>query len=100
MNQLAIDFNPVRLVRRTDPITSHEAAERVKEFATGHCRLILDALSKFGPMTCDEIAQRVGLLPHQVNKRTATLYQAGKAAPTGEERMSMSGRRERVWRIV
>lgn len=97
MNQIAIDFSPQRLARRSDPSTSHEAAERVREFAGGHCGLILDALRKYGPMTCDEIAARIDLLPHQVNKRTADLQRAGRAAPTGEERLSMSGRRARVW---
>lgn len=100
MNQLMISFEPRHLARRTNPPTSHQAAERVKEFATGHCRLILDALHHYGPMTCDEIAQRIGLLPHQVNKRTANLHQAGKAKPTGETRPSASQRPERVWMAV
>ncbi len=100
MNQLAIDFTPHKLARRRDPATSKEAAGRVKEFAAGQCAAILAVLREKGPMTCDEIAKHSHLMAHQINKRTADLFKAGLASPTGETRLSASGRSERVWRVI
>lgn len=91
---------PVKLSRRSDPVTSHLAAARVGEFSSAHCQLICDALSECGPMTCDEIAGHTGLLGHQVNKRVTDLQRKGMAEPTGELRLSGSGRQARVWRVL
>ena len=99
-NQLAIDFDAASHARRSDPETSKDAAARVREFAGGHCSVILRLLNERGPMTCDEIAKHTHLMAHQINKRTADLYRAGKAMPTGETRLSASGRSERVWRAI
>lgn len=100
MNQLALEFNPRSLARRSDPPTSHEAARRVREFASGHASTILDCVEAHGPMTVDEVAKHTPLLAHQINKRLPELQRAGLVAPTGETRLSASGRPERVWRAV
>lgn len=85
------------LFRRSNPPTSRLAAARVREFSGDHCRRVLDALEQ-GPAGQTEIAARCGLLPHQVNKRLADLRRRGVVEPTGERRLSASGRQERVWR--
>lgn len=95
MNQLAIE--PRTHARRTDPITSHMAAEQLSQFAGSHCDLILAALKQHGPMIADEIAEVTGLLPHQVLKRLPDLKDKELAIPRGDERLSMAGRFERVW---
>lgn len=95
--QLSIDFNPARLARRTDPGTSHEAAERVQEFGAGQCAKILECLQRFGPQGPEQIGQRLNLDPYAVRKRLPELQRAKKAEPTGENRMTISGRHERVW---
>lgn len=100
MNQLALSFDPRRLARASDPITSHEAARRVREFAKGHALIILECLRTHGDLTVDEIAKRTTLLAHQINKRTKELQDAGLIITTGETRLSASGRNERVWRAV
>lgn len=100
MNQLALNFNPQRLARRSDPSTSHEAARRVREFASGHAATILSCLKDHGPLTVDEIAKHTPLLAHQINKRLPELQRSGLVVPTGETRLSASGRPERVWRAV
>ena len=97
--QLAIAFEPRSHARRTDPGTSHEAAALVKEFASGHCAVILGALRSYGHSTIDEIAKRTELTAVQVARRLPDLQKAGKAEPTGEERLSASGRSERVWMV-
>lgn len=98
--QLDIPFEPRSHARRTDPGTSHEAAARAREFASGHCAVILTTLMEYGPQTIDEIAKRTHLTAVQVARRLPDLQKAGKAEPTGEERLSASGRPERVWMVV
>lgn len=95
MNQLAIDWEAN--ARQADPWTSHAAAARVREFGGGHVARILDCLRNYGPATADEIAQRTGLLAHQINKRLSDCQKRELAQPTGICRLSASGRMERVW---
>jgi predicted ArsR family transcriptional regulator len=87
------------LFRRTDPATSRVAASRVREFKGQHHRAILAAL-RLGPAGQSEIADRCGLLAHQVNKRLGELRRAGLVETTGETRPSSSGRPERVYRAT
>jgi hypothetical protein len=97
VNQLAIDWESN--ARASDPWTSHAAAARVREFGGGHIARILDALAD-GPATADEIAERTGLLSHQVNKRLADMQRRELARPTGLCRLSAAKRMERVWEVV
>lgn len=97
VNQLAIDWEAN--ARQSDPWTSHLAASRVREFGASHLDRILECLQLHGPATADEIAERVGLLSHQVNKRLADAQKRELAVPTGLVRMSASGRPERVWKV-
>jgi predicted ArsR family transcriptional regulator len=91
------DLGP--LFRTTDPETSRLAAARVSEFSGEHCRRVLEAL-QLGPAGQTEIAERCGLLAHQVNKRLADLRRSGLVEVTGERTLSASGRQERVYRRV
>jgi hypothetical protein len=50
--------------------------------------------------TQSELAEVLGLSPHQVNKRLADLHTAGRIRPTGETREGHAGRDERVWVLV
>lgn len=86
------------MARRTDPDTSHIAAARTSEFRANHAGRILAALQDHGPMTVDQIAKVTDLTAWQVNKRLPELQRANVATPTGETRLSASGRPERVWR--
>lgn len=100
MNQLTFFDDPRTLARRSDPSTSHAAAARVQVFSGSHRAQVLEALKRYGPLTVDQIATRTKLQSQQVNKRTAELQRLGQAAPTGEERLSASGRLERVWKAL
>ena len=93
MNQLAINFEPVR-ARKHDPETSQRSAGNARQFAAGHFVLILDALER-GPATFKEISERCGLERHAVARRLPELEKAGKVAQTGEERAGC-----RVWGLV
>ncbi len=95
MNQLAIEFH----ARRTDPSTSHRAAERVKEFAGEHHKLILAALNRQDGLTPYQIADASGLDYVAVQRRVSELARAGQIVADGE-RLGPSGRACRVWFIA
>ena len=80
--------------RRTDPATSHAAAASAP--VAEHQAVILDALA-VGPAGASGIAERCGLLPHQVNKRLTELARGGRIVQTGRVVRSGSGRGEREW---
>ena len=82
--------------RRSDPATSHAAARTAP--VSEHQRLILDALA-VGPAGASGIAERCGLLSHQVNKRIAELARDGRIVQTGRVVTSSSGRGEREWQV-
>ena len=86
--------------RRTDPATSHHAAERIGEFAGGQRAAILAVLQDKGPMDPERIGKAVGLDAYSVRKRLPELERAGFAAPTDMTVPTVSGRQQRVWRAV
>jgi predicted Rossmann fold nucleotide-binding protein DprA/Smf involved in DNA uptake len=102
MNQLAIDFDappiyrPERAARRSDPATSHKAAQQARALAADHHGRILAALQR-GPAGKSAIAARIGLDGHQVGKRMAEMQRAGLVKLTGATVTSESGRAEREW---
>ena len=85
--------------RKSDPVTSHEAARSARSFAGEHHAAILEALSH-GPAGASGIAKRCGLLAHQVNKRLGELAKAGRIVETGRVVTSASGRGEREWYLT
>lgn len=92
MNQLAMNFEPVRS-RRRDPETSKEAAAKVGKFAAGHYARIMAAL-RLGPATYVEIAERAEMERHAVARRLPEMAHLG-VTKTNEKR---DGRT--VWRIT
>jgi len=85
--------------RRTDPATSHAAAEQAGCLAKRHERQIVAGLLD-GPLGASGIAKLCGLLPHQVGKRLAKLERDGRIVQTGRVVTSASGRGEREWRCA
>lgn len=81
------------------PETSFEAFAKARAFTGDHHRKILDALG-VGPAGASGIADRCGMLAHQINKRLAELARAGKIVQTGRTVQSASGRGEREWRVA
>lgn len=95
-SQLALSLSP--RARRDDPVTSHEAAERVPEFENAHYAKILSCLRAFGcAVTYEEIADRTGLEKHAVARRLPELAKLGRVEPVGIATLS-SGRAGRTWR--
>lgn len=88
------------LCRASDPITSFEAADRVKEFRAADQYAILAALHNFGPGGADSIGALINRPGHAVGKRLKELHDAGRIALTGQSVRSDSGRRQREWRAM
>ncbi len=97
MNQLAMNFEPVR-ARRADPVTSQESASRAREFAAGHAEKIRTALL-MGDATIYELAKRTGI-DHVATARRLSEMENRLAEPTGETRPGPTGRQCRVWRAI
>lgn len=98
-------FDPRRLARAENPATSHQAAERVLEFAGQHHAMILGVLREHPEgMTVHEVAAYCRLTAHEVGKRVAELERAQRIATVLAEsgqpvtRPTPSGRQARVWR--
>lgn len=98
MHQLTIDDVP--LARRSDPATSHAAAEASAEFRGEHQTKIIEALRWYGPMGKTGIAKTSGLDHIAVARRLPELQRKGLAKPTGRTVPSTSGREEREWSIA
>jgi hypothetical protein len=86
--------------RIIDPLTSHMAAESVKDVATVHMDVIQACLKRFGALGKDGIAERTGLINSQVARRLPEMQKLGMVALTGKTVRSASGRQEREWIIL
>jgi hypothetical protein len=84
--------------RKTDPTTSHEAAEQLSS-ASNHFQMIQQALVEHGDMGKDEIAFWTNLDPNAVARRLPELQKLGIVTLTGKTVLSNSGRKEREWTV-
>jgi hypothetical protein len=84
--------------RKTDPITSHQAAESIKKIAPHHMQAIHDCLHQYGPRGKDGIARITKLGANQVARRLPEMAKMGLVEQTGEIVLSDAGRKERQWR--
>jgi len=87
-------------VRATDPVTSYEAADSIKEIANQHHIIILECLQKHGPLGKDGISSRTNLDGNQVARRLNEMKVLGLITLTGEKVTSNSGRSEREWQAI
>ena len=84
-------------VRASDPVTSFEAAESIKEVAKAHYKIILDCLVEYGPLGKDGVAGLTSLDGNQVARRLDEMRLLGLIRLTGKKVRSNSGRNEREW---
>jgi len=85
--------------RSTDPITSFEAADSIKEAAAKHQEVICNCLKEHGPLGKDGIARLTGLDSTQVSRRMNEMKVMGMVFLTGKTVKSNSGRNEREWTV-
>lgn len=86
-------------VRSSDPVTSFEAAEQIKESAKQHHQVILECLKTHGALGKDGIASLTKLDGNQVARRLSELKTLGHIQLTGKTVKSNSGRNEREWSV-
>jgi len=85
--------------RKTDPPTSHAAADSMREGAETQRRMIVDAL-EYGPMTGDQLDAHYGWPHATANRRLPELRDAGLVVMMTETRETRSGRSARLWRLA
>lgn len=99
MHQLDLEAWANSHCHKYEPETSLEAAKRARAFVGDHHRIILDALSDFGPSTGDEIASVTELDKPQIMRRMNELVRAGRVRDSGKRRNTPKGRPAAVWRL-
>jgi hypothetical protein len=88
------------LARRTDPETSHQAAESVDTTALEH--IVYETIKQF-PNGCigDDVVQMLPQFGIQtISPRYAPLLRKGFIVDTGERRKARSGRSQRVMKVI
>lgn len=86
--------------RKTDPITSHQAADQIKKVAPVHMQTIHDCLHEYGPMGKDGIARITGLDGNAVARRLPEMEKMKLVCLTGFVVQSNAGRAEREWKAL
>lgn len=86
--------------RRTDPITSHEAAASVKVRRSQE--QVLAVIGKYGPCTHEQLIKHVKaagitMTDSGVRSRCHELVEAGLVVDTGEKGLTQAGRKTTVW---
>lgn len=103
MHQLtfpSLNICPAR-ARKTDPETSHRAADRAESMAVRDCAKIVRALEQ-GPGTIYTIGERCGLHPVAVARRLPEMEreEPPRAKPTGGTEIGPNGRWCRIWQAA
>ncbi len=86
-----------RLVRTTDPTTSHKAAATASKRGPTQRRRVWNTLKTLGPATDYEISTRLGILRSSASKRRQELSDAGFIVDTGLRRPTDTGSSAIVW---
>jgi predicted transcriptional regulator len=87
-------------VRNSDPVTSFQAADSIKESAKQHHQVILECLQEYGALGKDGIAALTKLDSNQVARRLNEMKVIGLISLTGKTVKSDSGRDEREWEVT
>jgi len=85
--------------RKTDPVTSHEAAKAITPSLNKIEQGIYDALCSFLPKgaTSDEIVEASGIQYRTVTPRLKPMCKKGFVVDSGEHKRGESGRRQIIW---
>jgi len=99
--------NTTPRARNTDPTTSHQAAASVATDTLTHTQaLILEALRAHGPLTDEQLCQRIAEVERKpvsvsgIRTRRSELVTAGCVVDTGERRQTATGRQAIVWSVA
>jgi len=93
--ELPLDW-PRSHARRTDPDTSHAAAQRVSTAASNCAALLRAFRAAPAGLTAEEAAAVAGIDPWAASKRVSDLVREELVSDTGQRRPGRSGRPQRV----
>ena len=98
--QMELPFRP--FAPFSEPGTSREAADSVRQVAAGLEAAVLELLRAVAPagLTDAEIEARTGLGPNTARPRRVGLVLKGLVRDSGQRRLTPSGRAARVWVAV
>jgi predicted HTH transcriptional regulator len=90
---------PQAVARRSDPVTSHEAAERVNRNGTAktHAEIVLAAIRDIPGRTSAELAVATGLDRHEAARRCADLKRDGTARQGEPRKCSVNKTSAQTW---
>ena len=91
-------FDPTRLVRTTDPDTSHTAATNASKRGPSQRRRIWESLTALGEATDYELSIHANILRSSASKRRQELMDLGHVYDTGQRRKTDTGTSAVVWR--
>ena len=91
---------PMGRARRTDPITSHLAAEKVGEWAATQRSMILGYLAQAGEATGDQLDEVFGWDHATANRRLPELRDDGLVTMTLATAKTRKGRLAHLWRLT
>jgi len=88
--------------RRTDPVTSEDAARSIRPETSRLENVVLDTLKKRGERggTTGELAEITGMSLVTVSPRIKPLVRKGYVEDSGQRRSGISGRKSTVWRAI
>ena len=99
--------NTTPRARNTDPTTSHNAAASVAtDTLTRTQALILEALRAHGPLTDEQLCQRIADVERKpvsvsgIRTRRSELVTAGRVIDTGRRQPTLTGRSAIVWKLA
>jgi len=99
--------NTTPRARNTDPTTSHQAAGSVAtDTITRTQALILEALRAHGPLTDEQLCQRIADVERKpvsvsgIRTRRSELVTAGCVVDTGHRQPTRTGRSAIVWNVA
>lgn len=90
--------SPIRLVRATDPDTSHEAAKKASKRGPSQRLKVWEALQALGLATDYELSIHTGILRSSAAKRRQELVDLGHVVATEQRRKTDTGTSAIVWR--
>jgi len=93
-----------RTVRETLPCqphseTSREAAESMEPAAAVMRNRVLECLRRYGPLTDEQVQERLGMNPSTQRPRRVELWRSGLVEPAGKG-VVKSGRAAVLWRAT
>jgi hypothetical protein len=98
--QMIFGTEPKFMVRTTDPITSYEAAVLVD--STKLEQMVYEVIAKHpnGCIADDVEAELSHIRSHSITPRFSQLIRKGFIEDTGEKRKALSGRYQRVVKVI